>query len=106
PMTAEGRANLVLAFARVLYVNGQATEQIVSAATRLARAFGLHANLIPRWGELTLSADDGTRTFVAQVAANPAGIEMDRVASAVQAIADVEGGRLAPDAAAKTIAAI
>jgi hypothetical protein len=37
-MTADERCQLILAFARVLYVNGQATEQTVSAAERLARA--------------------------------------------------------------------
>ena len=34
-MTLEERSNLVLAFARVLYVNGQATEQTVAAAEQL-----------------------------------------------------------------------
>ena len=35
-MTSQERCDLVLAFARVLYVNGQATEQIKSASERLA----------------------------------------------------------------------
>jgi uncharacterized membrane protein YjjP (DUF1212 family) len=106
PITAGARAMLVLAFAKVLYVNGQATEQTVIAATRLARALGLRVALMPRWGELTLSVDDGTSTNVAQVAANPAGVQMERVASAMQAVADVETGRLAPDAAGKAIGGI
>jgi hypothetical protein len=37
-MTADEEANLVLAFAKVLYINGRATEQTVSAAERPARA--------------------------------------------------------------------
>ena len=53
-MEADEQAKLVLAFAKVLYVNGQATEQTVSAAERLARARGLHATIMPRWGELQL----------------------------------------------------
>ena len=36
-MTLAQRCNLVLAFARVLYVNGQATEQTVAAAETAAR---------------------------------------------------------------------
>lgn len=104
-MTADERARLVLAFARVLYVNGQATEQTVSAAGRLGGALGLQATVVPRWGELRLMADDkGGTTF--QVAANPAGVEMDRVASTMQAIEDVASGHLAPDAAAKAIVKI
>ncbi|MBV8595718.1 MAG: threonine/serine exporter family protein, partial [Candidatus Eremiobacteraeota bacterium] len=99
PITSGERARFVLGFAKVLYDNGQTTERVVAAAARLGRVLDLRADLIPRWGELTLTAEDGTRT----VAANPAGIEMDRVATAMRAIADVEAGRLAPGAANKTI---
>jgi hypothetical protein len=67
-MEADEQANLVLAFAKVLYVNGQATEQTVSAAERLARARGLHATIMPRWGELQLVANAGTRTMHGQTA--------------------------------------
>jgi uncharacterized membrane protein YjjP (DUF1212 family) len=102
-LTGERRVRLVLAFAKVLYVNGQSTEQTITAAARLARGLGLNADLIPRWGELTLSADEGTRSFLYQSEASPTGIEMDRVTSAIQAIADVEAGVLTPDAAGKTI---
>jgi uncharacterized membrane protein YjjP (DUF1212 family) len=47
-MKADQRANLVLAFAKTLYVNGQATEQMVDAAKRLGRALGLRTTIIPR----------------------------------------------------------
>jgi len=105
-MTREVRVGLILAFARVLFVNGQATEQVVSAAERLARALGLPATVMPRWGELQLVADDGHGTLIAQTAADPAGVEMDRVASAMQAIEDVASGRLAREAALDTVAEI
>ena len=84
-MTSDSRSNLVLSFARTLFVNGQATEQTVSAAERLARALGLRATIVPRWGELELLADDQQRMLTGQVAADPAGVEMDRVASAMRA---------------------
>jgi uncharacterized membrane protein YjjP (DUF1212 family) len=102
-MASDGHAGLVLAFARILYVNGQATELTVSATERLARALGLRATLLPRWGELQLLADDGRGADLARVEANPAGVEMHRVALAMQAIGDAEAGRLAPDAAIKVI---
>jgi uncharacterized membrane protein YjjP (DUF1212 family) len=102
-MTTDEHANLVLAFAKVLYVNGQATEQTVSAAERLARARGLPATIMPRWGELQLVASDGHGRLVAQTAAEPAGVEMDRVASTMRAIEDIISGRLGPDAAVKAI---
>jgi hypothetical protein len=40
-MAMDERYNLVLAFARVLFINGQATEQTVAAAERLGRRLGL-----------------------------------------------------------------
>jgi hypothetical protein len=51
-MTPEERAKLVLAFARVLFVNGQSTEQTVALAERLGDRLGLRAEILPRWGEL------------------------------------------------------
>jgi uncharacterized membrane protein YjjP (DUF1212 family) len=105
-MTADERCQLILAFARVLYVNGQATEQTVSAAERLARALGLHATILPRWGALDILIDDKQGIRTTQVAADPAGVEMDRVASAMRAIDAIEQGRLTPAAAMKNIIGI
>ena len=105
-MTANERVDLVLAFARVLYVNGQATEQTVSAAERLSRAVGLHAMIMPRWGEVQLVGDDKDRNLIAHIAADPASVGMHRVASTMRAIEDIESGRLPPDAAMKTITEI
>jgi len=34
-MTLEERSDLILAFAKVLYANGQSTDQTLAAATRL-----------------------------------------------------------------------
>src|SRR6266446_7264398 len=48
---------LVLAGARVLYVNGQTTEETVAAARRLGHALDLPATVIPRWGELQLDQE-------------------------------------------------
>ena len=105
-MTSGERGNLVLTFARTLFLNGQATDQTVAAAERLARALGLDANVMARWGELQLQSDGKDGTLISQVAADPAGVDMDRVASTMRAIEDVESGRLAPDAAMKAIGVI
>ncbi len=104
-MTSDQRCNLVLAFARTLFINGQATDQTVAAAARLGRALGLRANLMARWGELQLQSDS-TPTLLSQIPADPAGVDMDRVTSTMRAIEDVESGRSAPDAAMKAISAI
>jgi len=105
-MTLAQRSSLVLAFARVLYVNGQATEQIVAAAERLGRTLGLRAKVMPRWGELRLQSEDEDGGLISQVAADPTGVDMDRVASAARVIEELGAGRLAPPAAAEAIAAI
>ena len=69
------------------------------AAERLGRAIGLRVKVMPRWGELQLQPKRGRLTSMSQWGANPTGVDMDRVASAMQAIEDVEAGRLTPDAA-------
>lgn len=103
-MTSDDRSKIVLSFARTLFVNGQATEQTMTAAESLGRALGLRATIVPRWGELQLVGDDGTS--LGQVAAHPAGVEMDRVASTMRAVEDIASGRLTPDAAMKAIGKI
>ena len=85
-MTFEERSDLVLAFARTLYVNGQSTDQTLAAAERLGDILGLHATIMARWGELQLQAEDGDARLICSAAADPAGVDMDRVDSAMRAI--------------------
>jgi uncharacterized membrane protein YjjP (DUF1212 family) len=105
-MTPEERSAVVLAFARVLYVNGQGTDRTVAAAQQLGHALGLRVKLIPRWGCLHLQSDDSDAKLVRQADAEPTGINMARVVSTGWAIEAIEAGRLAPDAAAQAIEAI
>jgi uncharacterized membrane protein YjjP (DUF1212 family) len=101
------RSKLVVAVARILYVNGQATEEIVAAAARVGDMLGLRATLLPRWGELQLlSEEDGGGRLATQVAANPTGVDMGRVASTMQAIDKLGTGRLAPESLPEVISAI
>ena len=102
-MTSDERCNLILAFARALFVNGQATDQTVVAAERLGHAVGLKMIVLPRWGELRLQLDDRE---VYQVQADPTGVDMDRVASTMRAVEDVESGRLSQHAAREAIGVI
>ena len=105
-MTLEERSNLVLAFARVLYVNGQATDETSEAVERLGGTLGLRAKLLPRWGELELQAGDREGNLVSAVEADPAGVNMDRVASTMRAIEELGASRLAPAAAMEAISKI
>jgi len=105
-MTLEERSNLVLDFARVLYVNGQSTDQTLAAAERLGDTLGLRAKIMPRWGELQLQVQDRDARLISAVAADPTGVDMDRVASTTRAIEELGIGRLAPAAAMEAISAI
>jgi uncharacterized membrane protein YjjP (DUF1212 family) len=105
-MSLQERSNLILDFAKVLFANGQATDQTIDATERLGRALGLHAILIPRWGELELQTEDMDAKLSSQIIVDPSGVDMDRVASTMRAVDDVEAGRLSADEASKAIAAI
>ena len=48
-MSEQQGAHLVLAFARILYANGQATEQTVAASERVGRALRLPLTVMPDW---------------------------------------------------------
>jgi uncharacterized membrane protein YjjP (DUF1212 family) len=98
-VTLQERSDLILTFARVLYINGQATEQMVRAAEILGRGLGLRAKIIPRWGELQLQVEDKGGSLFASMAADPTGVDMDRVAATMRAIEDLGSGRLALDTA-------
>ena len=105
-MTLEERANLVLACTRLLYINGQSTDETLAAGLRLGGALGLRAAIIARWGELELQADDGHSRLVTADDADPTGVDMDRVASTMRVIDDLSAGRLASAAAMDTVNAI
>src|SRR5690349_25026622 len=92
-MTSEERSELILAFARVLHVNGQATDQVVAAIRRLGNKLGISAELLPRWGELQLRVESGGGTQTSYVAADPAGGDIDRRVSATPAGGGLQAGR-------------
>jgi uncharacterized membrane protein YjjP (DUF1212 family) len=115
-MTLEERTDLVLAVARVLYVNGQSTDQTLALAERFGHTLGLRVKIMPRWGELLLQAQDiqaqdiqaqdSDTGLLSIVLANPTSVAMGRVASTIRTIDEVYGGRLAPTAAKEAIRAI
>jgi len=105
-MTVEERSDIVLGFARVLFVNGQSTGQTSDATRRLGDAVGLRTEMLVHWGELQLHAEDKDARLISAVTASPTGVDMDRVASTMRAIEDLRAGRLALSAAIEAISAI
>jgi uncharacterized membrane protein YjjP (DUF1212 family) len=94
-MTREECSNLILAFARVLFVNGDATHQIVGAVQRLSSCLGFRATIFPHWGELHVQIEEAQGKLISAVEAAPSGVDMDRVASTLRTIDDLCEDRLA-----------
>jgi uncharacterized membrane protein YjjP (DUF1212 family) len=105
-VTLQERSDVILTFARVLYINGQATEQVVRSAETLGRSLGLRAKIIPRWGELQLRAEDENGSLSASIAADPTGVDMDRIAATMRVIEDLGSSRTAPDTAVQALCKI
>jgi uncharacterized membrane protein YjjP (DUF1212 family) len=105
-MTLQERSRLVLAFAAVLYDNGQSTDQTLAAAERLGNALGVRARILPGWGELQLQPENEERNLPMSVEAEPTGVHMSRVTSAMRTMEDLCAGRLALADADQAIATI
>src|SRR5712671_3092332 len=104
--TTPEESDLVLDLAHVLHANGQSTHEMVAAVERLSSSLGLRATIIARWGELQLQATYGNETSVSIRPADPTGVDMDRVASAMRALNEAAAGRLAAAALRETIKTI
>jgi uncharacterized membrane protein YjjP (DUF1212 family) len=105
-MKDEEHSGLILAITRALYVNGQATDQVVDAGQRFGEKVGLAVDLLLRWGELQLRQAGEGLTSISTVVADPTGINMNRVASAIQLVSEIEASRISQDKARERIAAI
>ena len=95
-MTREECSNVVLGFARVLFINGESTQQTLDAAERLGNCLGFRVRTFPRWGELEVQTEDADGKFISAIEADPAGVQMDRVASTLGTVQQLCGGQLAP----------
>jgi uncharacterized membrane protein YjjP (DUF1212 family) len=67
---------------------------MMEATARLGGAFGFPARLLPRWGELTATIDDGEGSRAETVAANPLGVDMSKVAATMDLIDRFCDGRI------------
>ena len=95
-MTWEERSNLILALARVLFINGESTQQSLRIAERASNCLGFHATILPHWGELEVHTEDTHGKIISAVEAAPSGVDMDRVASTLRTAEELCDGRLVP----------
>ena len=93
-MTREERSKLILAFARVLYVNGESTQQTVRIAERMSNCLGFRATIFLRWGELEVQTEDTEGKSFSAIEATPSGVDMDRVTSSLRMVQELCDGRL------------
>jgi uncharacterized membrane protein YjjP (DUF1212 family) len=98
-MNIEERSAFVLTAAQRLFVNGQSTEETVTAAARLADALGLRTKLLVSWGEVALEVDSAHGALVRLDGAEPTGVDMGRVASVMRVIDKLAAGHLKPEEA-------
>lgn len=105
-MTLQDQSKLVLKVGQALYANGQSTEETVVAAEELGQTLGVRATLVPSWGQLQLQVESSDSSLVAQIPAEPSGVDMQRVAAAMSAIEDVKAGRLAQGVALSIVGSI
>jgi uncharacterized membrane protein YjjB (DUF3815 family) len=105
-MTREECSNLILAFARVLYINGESTDQSLGVAQRLSKCLGFRATIFPHWGELEVQTEDTDGKLISAIEAAPSGVDMDRVASTLRTAEELCDGRLAPANAREAIGRI
>ena len=105
-MTWEQGSNLTLLFARVLYINGESTEQTLSTAEHLTTCLGFRATIFPHWGDLELQIADSGGKFISVIEATPSGVDMDRVASTSRTLEELCDGGLAPANAIEAITRI
>src|SRR5271155_3876952 len=94
-MTREECSTVVLAFARVLFINGESSQQTLDTVERLGNCLGFHVTTFPRWGELEVQTEDADGKFLSAIEADPTGVDMDRVARTLETVQQLCGGRLA-----------
>ncbi len=97
---------LISMSARLLFTNGQTTKKTVEGVEQLANAFGYQAHVFARWGQLTVRAGRDPEARYEIIAAEPAGVDMGKVAATMDVIAQICQGRIDAKAAGSELAAI
>jgi uncharacterized membrane protein YjjP (DUF1212 family) len=107
PVASAEELALISLSAKLLFENGQSTENVVSALEQLADALGFRAIVFPRWGELTILINDASGSRHEILAAAPMGVDMHKVTATLGVIDDVcNGGHLDAEAARSALEAV
>lgn len=95
PPTLAEQAKMMMAFLKVLYVNGQTTGQIMAVAETMAKSLGKHSLLKLQWDGLWLRLhdEDGCHAVVV-VSAEPVMMHMGKVVDTMEVLAIFFNGKL------------
>jgi len=85
-MSLQKRSDPVLKFAQELHNNGETTGETIEATKRLGKVLSLSTDVIPGWREILLQSADGNEKLLSVANANPTGVDMDHVSSAMRLI--------------------
>ncbi len=98
--------NLILASAKILLANGQTTKTVVEAAKKLGASLGVRATVFPRWGELSVRIEDAAGSHFEALAAEPSGVDMNKVVATMDVIDQVLDKRMDAPAAMSALGTI
>ena len=91
---SSGGLDLLSASAKLLFQNGQTTERTVLTVERIGAVLGYHCLLFPHWGELTIRIDGPTGLLQEVIAAQPAGVDMNKVAATTKVVDELCNGQI------------
>jgi uncharacterized membrane protein YjjP (DUF1212 family) len=98
--------DLLSASAKLLFQNGQTTEKTVMAVEQIGAVLGYHSLLLPHWGDLCIRVDGPTGPLQEVMAAQPASVDMNKVAATERVIDDLCVGRIDVATARSSLIAI
>lgn len=92
PAAVSRALELMQLLAKLLFENGQTTRRMVEVAAPTGETPGVLAMLFARWGALTLRVDDNMSSRYETFAAEPAGVDLHRVAGVMPIVDDLNAG--------------
>jgi uncharacterized membrane protein YjjP (DUF1212 family) len=104
-MHLKKQAEMILAFAKALYVNGQTSQIVIVETIKLANLLNLKAELMIRWGEIILEVQDkntGAETNL-MILADPSQVHMGRVMSIMNLLKKIHNKQISIEKAYDTL---
>jgi uncharacterized membrane protein YjjP (DUF1212 family) len=105
-VVAQDALEAVSGCARLLFTNGQTTEKTLAAVQQMACGLGYRASVFPHWGELTVRIEDDSGSLYDLSGAEPAGVDLSKVAATMRVSDEVAAGKCDVSAAKGALEAI